>query len=224
MSDCVDDYSKDKFVFNKCLNNLTNFRCTDKSSDSYGRCFNLTALIGSSSSSVSCADFSPNQTIEYWRSTFPSQDYWQKKILQQSSGLEETGGFVWQIALALFITYLLVYIMLIKGVAVFGKLVYFIATFPYVVLLILGIQGWTLPGAGDGILFYIVPKWEKLLDIQVWSDAATQIFFTLAVAYGGMSTLASYNKFNTNILRDSILIPVANCLTSFFAGFVIFGE
>lgn len=55
----------------------------------------------------------------------------------------------------------------------FGKLVYFIATFPYVVLLILGIKGWTLPGADVGIKFYVIPKWEKLLEIQVWNDAAS---------------------------------------------------
>lgn len=112
--------------------------------------------------------------------------------------------------------------MLIKGVAIYGKLVYFIATFPYLVLLILGIKGWTLPGAGDGIQFYVTPKLEKLGEIGVWRDAATQIFFTLAISYGGMSTFASYNRFNTNIMRDAMIIPFANCITSFFAGFVIF--
>ena len=53
---------------------------------------------------------------------------------------------------------------------------YFIATFPYLVLLILGIKGWTLPGAGDGIQFYVTPKLEKLGEIGVWRDAASKLF------------------------------------------------
>ena len=117
--------------------------------------------------------------------------------------------------------------------------------FPYFVLLVLGIRAWLLPGAALGIKYYITPDWSKLLDIHVWSDAASNysfsificlklcfskcwfsflaaIFFSISVTFGGMTTLASYNKFNANIVRDAIMIPATNCLTSFFAGFVIF--
>lgn len=41
-----------------------------------------------------------------------------KIILNQSSGIEETGTLVWQLVLALFVTYFIVYLMLVKGVAV----------------------------------------------------------------------------------------------------------
>ena len=37
--------------------------------------------------------------------------------------------------------------------------------------------------------------------VQVWSDAAVQIFYSLSVASGGLIAMASYNKFNNNVLR-----------------------
>ena len=78
---------------------------------------------------------------------------------------------------------------------------HFAAPFPYLVLLVLLVRGCTLPGALDGIRFYIVPQWEKLADYQVWGDAALQIFYSVGPAWGGIITMASYNKFNNNIYR-----------------------
>ncbi len=68
----------------------------------------------------------------------------------------------------------------------------------------------------------MVPDWSRLSDIKVWEGAAVQIFFSLSVAGGGLITLASYNRFNNNVLRDTFIICLGNCLTSVFAGFAIF--
>ena len=58
--------------------------------------------------------------------------------------------------------------------------------------------------------------------LRVWEAAAVQIFFSLSVAGGGLITLSSYNRFHNNILRDTAIVCVGNCLTSFVAGFAIF--
>lgn len=101
-------------------------------------------------------------------------------------------------------------------------MVYFTATFPYLVLIIFLGYGLTLDGASDGIQWYLTPNYEKLFEITVWSSAATQIFYSLNISFGTLITLSSYNKFNNNCHRDTILIATINCLTSFFGGFAVF--
>lgn len=49
----------------------------------------------------------------------------------------------------------------------FFKVVYFTATFPYVMIFALLIRGVTLPGAIDGIRFYLSPDPTRLADPQV---------------------------------------------------------
>ena len=44
---------------------------------------------------------------------------------------------------------------------------YVTATSPYLLLLILLVRGVTLPGAWEGIKFYLLPDWAKLADPQV---------------------------------------------------------
>ena len=87
----------------------------------------------------------------------------------------------------------------------FLQVVYFTALFPFVILIILLIRGVTLPGASEGIRFYIVPDMDKLSDIDVWVQAAVQIFYSLGIASGGLVTLASYNRFNNNVIRCAVL-------------------
>ncbi|XP_042355109.1 sodium- and chloride-dependent neutral and basic amino acid transporter B(0+)-like [Plectropomus leopardus] len=154
----------------------------------------------------------------------PSEQYWDHVALQRSSGLDETGPVVWHLALCLLLSSILVAAALIKGIKSSGKVVYFTAPFPYVVILILLIRGVTLEGARDGIEFYIGSQsnWTKLREAQVWKDAATQTFYSLSIASGGVVALASYGNFHNNMFMDTIIVTLCNHGTSVFAGFAIF--
>ena len=47
------------------------------------------------------------------------------------------------------------------------QVVYFTATFPYLLLFIIFIRGVTLPGAGEGLRYYLTPDFSKIADPQV---------------------------------------------------------
>jgi len=84
-----------------------------------------------------------------------------------SGGIEDVRGIQWQLLLCLVAAWTLVYICLCKGIKSSGKVVYVTATVPYLFLTILLIRGATLPGSLQGIKFYIIPDWNKLLEFQV---------------------------------------------------------
>uniref|UniRef100_A0A8D0FMI5 Transporter n=1 Tax=Strix occidentalis caurina TaxID=311401 RepID=A0A8D0FMI5_STROC len=134
----------------------------------------------------------------------------------------EPGEMNWQMILCLVTTWVVVYFCIWKGVKSTGKIVYFTALFPYVVLILLLVHGVTLPGALGGIVYYLKPDWSKLAEAQVWIDAGTQIFFSYAIGLGALTALGSYNRFHNNCYRDAYILAVINSSTSFFAGFVVF--
>ncbi|KAK3760902.1 hypothetical protein RRG08_042117 [Elysia crispata] len=165
---------------------------------------------------------SDNVTLLTNESRSPTEDFFIEKVLQKSSGIEEQGSVRWELLLILLMCWIIVYFCIWKGPKSTGKVVYFTATCPYLVLIILLVRGITLPGSEDGIDFFIKPRWSLLLDAKVWVNAAAQNFNSLGVAFGGLITMSSYSKFNNNIVRDVLILAVVDALTCLLAGFAIF--
>ncbi|XP_048873665.1 sodium- and chloride-dependent creatine transporter 1 isoform X2 [Brienomyrus brachyistius] len=152
----------------------------------------------------------------------PVIEFWERKVLRLSGGLDEAGDVSGQMVLCLVATWIFVYFCIWKGVKSTGKVVYFTALFPYLVLVVLLAHGVTLPGALDGIVYYLKPDWSKLAEAQVWIDAGTQIFFSYAIGLGALTALGSYNRFHNNCYQDAFILALINSGTSFFSGFVVF--
>ncbi|XP_040014996.1 sodium- and chloride-dependent GABA transporter 2-like isoform X2 [Xiphias gladius] len=154
--------------------------------------------------------------------TSPVREFWERRVLNVKESPHELGHIRWELALCLLLSWIICYFCVWRGVKSTGKVVYFTATFPYVMLLVLLVRGLTLPGALDGIKFYLYPDPSRLIDPQVWMDAGTQIFYSYAICIGCLAALGSYNKYNNNCYKDCIYLCLLNSGTSFVAGFAIF--
>uniref|UniRef100_A0AAV2J7L1 Transporter n=1 Tax=Knipowitschia caucasica TaxID=637954 RepID=A0AAV2J7L1_KNICA len=162
------------------------------------------------------------ETIHKQNTTLPVVEYWQHRVLKISSGIEDVGSLRWELVLCLILTWVICYFCVWKGIKSTGKAAYFTATFPYAMLLILLIRGVTLPGAIDGIIYYLYPDISRLSDAQVWMDAGTQVFFSYAIGMGFLTSLGSYNTFKNDCYKDCFYLCLLNSATSVVAGFAIF--
>ncbi|RWS28887.1 sodium- and chloride-dependent GABA transporter 1-like protein, partial [Leptotrombidium deliense] len=165
--------------------------------------------------SDTCFDLSTvNKTVaaQMTNTTSPVMEYWENRVLAITTGIHEMGTVQWKLLICLFIAWILVYVVIWRGIHQSGKIIWFTATFPYVILLILFFRGVTLEGASKGLLFFISPKWEKLLEAKVWVSAATQVLFSYGIGIGANVALGSYNRFHHNFFSG----------TSLFSGVVIF--
>jgi solute carrier family 6 amino acid transporter-like protein 5/7/9/14 len=83
-------------------------------------------------------------------------------VLKQLENIDNGIGTPdWQLTLCYLFSWICVYLSIIRGVASSGKVAYFTAIYPYVVLLILLITGATKEGASDGMWFFIKPDWSR---------------------------------------------------------------
>ncbi|EDV19460.1 uncharacterized protein TRIADDRAFT_33521 [Trichoplax adhaerens] len=144
------------------------------------------------------------------------------KVLELDLSFQISFALLPHLVVCLLIAWIITYFSMFMGVKSSGKVVYFTATFPYIVLIAFLIRGVTLPGAVKGIEYYIVPNFTKLAHADPWVDAVGQIFYSYGIGFGSLIAMGSYNKFNNRIQRDAFYVILANSGTSIFAGFVVF--
>ncbi|XP_053300056.1 sodium- and chloride-dependent GABA transporter 2 isoform X2 [Pleuronectes platessa] len=182
------------------------------------RCVDLTSA---NWTAVHSGNLSVNWTPENLTKSSASE-FWERGVLSMSGGIDEVGTVKWELLLCLLACWVACYFCIWKGVRSTGKVVYVTAVFPYVMLAILLVRGLTLPGAWQGVVYYLYPEPSRLADLQVWMEACAQVLFSYGVASGTLITLGSYNKVDNNCYRDSLWLCMLNSCTSLIAGFAVF--
>jgi len=152
----------------------------------------------------------------------PAKFYFENSIVNAAPDLETGSGVVWPLYFATLVAWFVVFLAMLVGVQSVGKVIYFTALYPYLMLTILFFIGVTADGAEHGLEYLFDPDWSKLGDFRVWQAASEQVFFSASLSFGGLIAMASYMPVKNNTFRDSILIVVVNSCTSMFAALGIF--
>ncbi|XP_055315143.1 sodium- and chloride-dependent GABA transporter ine isoform X3 [Sitodiplosis mosellana] len=152
----------------------------------------------------------------------PSEEFFERKVLQMSQGLEYPGAMRWDLVACLMCAWILVYFAIWKSIKSSAKVRYFTATLPFILIIIFLGRAVTLDGAQFGLRYFFRPNWSALANANVWINAAAQNFNSLGIAFGSMISFASYNKYNNNFLHDTLAVSFVNGITSLLVGIFAF--
>lgn len=89
---------------------------------------------------------------------------------------------------------------------------------------ILAVRAVTLPGAAEGLKFYLYPDWSKIMAHPFRSiyDAMAQAFFTLSLGVGCMTIFGSYMDNRRTLATEAVWIISIDTLVAFMSGLIIF--
>ncbi|XP_012555642.1 sodium- and chloride-dependent transporter XTRP3A [Hydra vulgaris] len=148
--------------------------------------------------------------------------FWYRTTLNIAEGIETSSETNWTLALYLLLSWFICWICMINGIHSEGKVVYITATLPLVLLAAMFFRGVNLKGFQDGLALLFLPDFTRLKDHRVWLDAASQVFYSLGIAYGSLIAFASYNPLKNDTTRDSLMMCVIDASVSIYSSIVLF--
>ena len=94
-----------------------------------------------------------------------------------------------------------------------------------VIMLVLGIRSLTLPGAAEGISFYLKPSLKNIKANGLGNiiyKALNQSFFTLSIGMGSMLIFGSYIGKERSLLGEASIVAGLDTFVAFVSGLIIF--
>ncbi len=92
------------------------------------------------------------------------------------------------------------------------------------IIVILAARTVMLPGAGEGLRYYLVPDFGKMVEkgiSEVVMAALGQAFFTLSIGMGSMAVFGSYISKDRRLMGESITIAVLDTFVAIMAGLIV---
>ncbi|HHE9449974.1 TPA: sodium-dependent transporter [Haemophilus influenzae 10810] len=114
------------------------------------------------------------------------------------------------------------YIILAKGIiGGIERSVKYLMPLLFIFLIGMVIRNVTLPGAMEGITFYLKPDFSKITP-QLFIFVLGQVFFALSLGFGVLITLSSYLNKEEDLIQTAVITGFTNTIIAVLAGFMIF--
>ena len=94
-----------------------------------------------------------------------------------------------------------------------------------VLIVVLSVHSLLLPGAGEGLSFYLLPSLERASQVgfgQVITAAMNQAFFTISIGVGSMEIFGSYMSRDRTLMKESFTICALDTFVALMSGLIIF--
>lgn len=92
----------------------------------------------------------------------------------------------------------------------------------FCLMLVLAIRSLTLPGAMEGVKFYLLPDFSKMTNIsEVIFAAMGQAFFTLSLGIGAIAIFGSYIDKEKKLTQEAIQVVCLDTFVALVAGLIV---
>ena len=140
-----------------------------------------------------------------------------------SSNLSDIGSFIIPTFIGTIVCWFIIWFIsnkdVDKGIGMASKIL--IPTL-FIIMAIIILYAFTLPGAQIGINTLIHPRWEMLMDVNIWLAAFGQIIFSLSVGEALALTYASYLPENSKLIDNALVVIACNSAFEICTAFGVF--
>lgn len=91
-------------------------------------------------------------------------------------------------------------------------------------IVVLAARSVSLPGALEGVKFYLIPDWNKIREIGIGNvvfAALSQSFFTLSIGIGSMAIFGSYLDKKRSLTGETLSITLLDTFVALMAGLIV---
>ena len=151
------------------------------------------------------------------------EKFFNEDFLNVSSSPFEFGGIVLSVLIGVALLWLVNWFICYKGIKMgIEKANKVLLPLLILIMIIIVIRGVTLEGATVGLNKLFTPNWSKMKDLDVWTSAYGQVFYSLSVGMGIMMTYSSYLPSKSDINNSAFMTGFANCGFEFLCAIGVF--